>query len=169
MLAFINVPGTRAPRNAYDWGAPGRQVRDHLTFGPAGLPRRCSTNSPQMPSRQERRKAERAAAKRAPAKAGAAGAGGAAATGENVNPVGDWTTQAEDPLVLFRAIGSETLKQRASAGDREAQFSLGFMLMRAADGNSGPLGVSGRSPKADVGLVLCTLLARQPQEAWVRS
>ena len=54
-----------------------------------------------MPARQERRKAERDAAKRAPAQAGAAGAaGGAAALANlNVNPLGDWTTQAEDPFV----------------------------------------------------------------------
>jgi len=54
-----------------------------------------------MPSRQERRKAERDAAKRAPGQAGAGGAGGAAAAGAHVNvtPLGDWTTQAEDPYV----------------------------------------------------------------------
>ena len=56
------------------------------------------------PSRQERRKAERDAAKRAPAKtgtAGAAGAAGAAAALANltVEPLGGWTTQAEDPHV----------------------------------------------------------------------
>jgi len=61
------------------------------------------------PSRQERRKAERDAAKRAPARSGAGGAGGAAAARAagaaaalanlTVNPLGDWTTQAEDPYV----------------------------------------------------------------------
>ena len=55
------------------------------------------------PSRQERRKAELAAAKRAPSQAGASRAAGAAAAlanlDVNVNPVGDWTTQAEDPYV----------------------------------------------------------------------
>jgi hypothetical protein len=53
------------------------------------------------PSRQERRKAERQAAKRAPAQAGAAGATGAATAlaNLNVNPLGDWTTHAQDPLV----------------------------------------------------------------------
>ena len=57
-----------------------------------------------MPSRQERRKAERDAAKRAPGQAGAAGATGAAGTAAaaartnvDVHPIGDWTTQAEDP------------------------------------------------------------------------
>jgi hypothetical protein len=55
-----------------------------------------------MPSRQEQRKAERDAAKRAQAEAktaGAAGAAGAAAAlaNLNVNTLGDWTTQAEDP------------------------------------------------------------------------
>jgi hypothetical protein len=56
------------------------------------------------PSRQERRKAERDAAKRAPAKTVAGGAGGAAGAAAalanlNVNPLGDWKTQAEDPDV----------------------------------------------------------------------
>jgi hypothetical protein len=60
-----------------------------------------------MPSRQERRKAERTAAKRAPAQAGAGGAGGAAGAAAalaniNVIPLGDWTTQAEDPRVGSR-------------------------------------------------------------------
>ena len=61
---------------------------------------RCSLRQ-MAPSRQERRKAERDAAKRAPARAGAGGAGGVAAAlaNLNVNPLGDWTTQAEDPLV----------------------------------------------------------------------
>jgi len=49
------------------------------------------------PSRQERRKEERDAAKNAPARAGAGGA--AAALAKNVNPIGDWTTQAADPCV----------------------------------------------------------------------
>jgi len=44
-----------------------------------------------MPSRQERRRAERDAAKRAPAKAALADV--------NVIPLGDWTTQTEDPFV----------------------------------------------------------------------
>ena len=47
-----------------------------------------------MPSRQERRKAERDATKRAPAQARAAGAAAALAN-LNVDPAGDWTTQAE--------------------------------------------------------------------------
>ena len=116
-----------------------------------------------MPSRQERRKAERDAAKRASAQAGAAGAGGsggaaAARANVNMNPVGDWTTQAEDPGVLFRAHGDEiSVKQRVSAGDREAQFSLGYKLVSEADLAAGAttLGAAGRSPKADVGLAVC--------------
>ncbi len=65
-----------------------------------------------MPSRQERRKAERDAAKRALAQAGAAGAGGAAAAraNENMNPVGDWTTQTADPFVLLRELGDDVVK-----------------------------------------------------------
>jgi len=80
---------------------------------PVGLPRRWLSSSycfskavphpvrSQMaPSRQERRKADRDAAKRAP-RTGAAGAAGAAAALANldVNPLGDWTTQAENPRV----------------------------------------------------------------------
>jgi hypothetical protein len=51
------------------------------------------------PSRQERRKAQRDAAKRAPARSGAGAAGGAAPALANlhINPLGDWSTQAEDP------------------------------------------------------------------------
>jgi hypothetical protein len=111
-----------------------------------------------MPSRQERRKAERDAAKRAPGQAGAAGAGGAAAARANVitNPVGDWTTQTADPNVMFRARGAEFVKYRAAAGDREAQYSLGYRLVSESDGGAGTLGAGGRSAKADVWLALCT-------------
>ena len=116
-----------------------------------------------MPSRQERRQAERDAAKRAPAKSGAGGAGGAggdaaARADVNVNPLGDWTTQNGDPLVLFRSLGYEVVKQRAAEGEGEAQFSQGclFIVSRADGGLGTPLGGSGRSPQADVGLELCT-------------
>ena len=111
-----------------------------------------------MPSRQERRKAERDAAKRAPGQTGAAGAAAAAA---NVNlnprnPGGDWTTQAEDPDVLFRALGANIVRQRAAEGDREAQWSVGYRLVSDADRAAGAttLGVAGRSPKVDVGFAL---------------
>jgi len=63
-----------------------------------------------MASRQERRKAERTAAKRAPAKAGAA------ATAVNVTPLGNWTTQTEDPSLLFDALGEAIVKQMAAKG-----------------------------------------------------
>ena len=108
-----------------------------------------------MPSRQERRKAERDAAKRAPAQAGAAGAAAARAN-VNVTQLGNWTTQAADPYVLLNALGAETVKQRAGEGDREAQFSLGCWLMNEAGVWATPLGAGDRSPKADVGLALCT-------------
>jgi len=53
-----------------------------------------------MPSRQERREAERDAAKRKRAAASAGAAGAAAALANlDVDPGGDWTTQAEDPYV----------------------------------------------------------------------
>jgi len=53
------------------------------------------------PSRQERRRAQRDTAKRAPAEEVAGrGAGVAAARANvNVNPIGDWTKQVEDPYV----------------------------------------------------------------------
>jgi len=117
-----------------------------------------------MPSRQERRKAERDAAKRAPTQAGAAGAAGAAAALANlrVNPGGDWTTQTGDPAALFRALGAEVVRQKADAGDREAQYSQGYRLINevaSADG-AGLSGAAGRSPKVEVGLAgECTFLS----------
>ena len=110
-----------------------------------------------MPSRQERRKAERDAAKRAPGQAGAAGARGAAAARTHVhaNPVGDWTTQAKNPWLLLDALGDDVVKRMVRAGDREAQWSLGYQLVSEADGPTATnLGAGGRSPKADVGLHL---------------
>jgi len=114
-----------------------------------------------MPSRQECRKAGRDAAKRAPSQAGAAGAGGAggAATPRanlNMNPVGDWTTQAEDPWLLLETLGDEVVKRKAGAGDREARFSHGSRLVSEADEAVGAtnLGAGGRSRKADVGFAL---------------
>ena len=128
-----------------------------------------------MPSRQERRRLERDAAKRAPAKAGAAGAAGAGGSGGSggggaggggggaaatlvdvhVNPLGDWSMQAENPWDLIRAIGVEGVRQRAAEGDMEAQFSMGIRTLREADGfaQTAVPGASGRSYLADVGLV----------------
>jgi TPR repeat protein len=123
-----------------------------------------------MSSRQERRKAERDAAKRgqaqAQAQAGAAGAAGAAAAlanlHVNVNPLGDWTTQAEDPGELSRALGPQMVKQRADAGDREAQYSLGYHLVSAAGRIQGEsLGAGGKSPKSDEGVALLEKAAGQ--------
>jgi TPR repeat protein len=118
------------------------------------------------PSRQERRKAEREAAKRAPARAGAAGAAGAAAAlGNlyvNVNPpLGDWTTQAKDANALFDALGPQMVKQRAAAGDREAQYSLGFALVAGAGGVGKRLGTGDRSPQSDEGVALLEKAAGQ--------
>jgi len=98
-----------------------------------------------MPSRQQER---RKAAKRGAGQAGAAGAA-------NVNPGGDsWTTQAENPLVLYRALGGETLKQKARQGDMEAQWSLGFIYVSQSDDNARAAGqpMGGRSALTDVGL-----------------
>jgi hypothetical protein len=58
---------------------------------------------------------------------------------------------------LFREHGDEVVARRAAAGDREAQWSLGFRLV-CADGVAGtPLGAAGRSPKSDVGSLLRTV------------
>jgi len=115
-----------------------------------------------MPSRQERRKAERDAAKRAPARSVAAGAAGAAAALANLSldPGGDWTTQAEDPIALLESLGTEILKQKAAAGDRAAQYSRGCMLM--AEAGAYFAGAAGRSPQAQVGLALCAPSCRSP-------
>jgi len=120
-----------------------------------------------MPSRQERRRAERDAAKRAQAQAGAAGAAGAAAAlaDLDVNAGGDWTTQAANPELLFRALGAETVQQMACEGDRDAQWSLGYRSFRDAEGAAGTYRhrpadrrrqLAGRSPQAEVGFTLCT-------------
>jgi TPR repeat protein len=125
------------------------------------------------PSRQERRKAEREAAKRAPARAGAAGAAGAnqgaagaaaalASLNVNVNPpLGDCTTQAEDPYVLFRALDPQMVKQRAAAGDREAQYSLGYALVAGVGGAGVPMGGGDRSPQSDEGVAILEKAAGQ--------
>ena len=69
---------------------------------------------PSPPSRQERRKAERAAAKRAPAQARAAKAAAALAN-VALKPLGDWTTQSEDPMRMFKALGYHALQQKVDA------------------------------------------------------
>ena len=52
-------------------------------------------------------------------------------------------------------------------GEGEAQFSQGCLLVCQADGAAEtPMGASGRSPIADVGLALCTAqfpVAHQPR------
>jgi TPR repeat protein len=40
------------------------------------------------------------------------------------------------------------VKQRADAGDREAQYSLAYVLVAAAGGDGMPLGAGGRSPQS---------------------
>jgi len=45
------------------------------------------------------------------------------------------------------------VKRRATEGDREAQWSMGYLLLsQAGEGAGDPLGASGSSPQADVGL-----------------
>ena len=52
---------------------------------------------------------------------------------------------------LVDALGADTVKQRAAEGDREAQWTLGYLLMNEMEGDGTPLGTAGRSPQADVG------------------
>ena len=106
-----------------------------------------------MPCGKKTRKADRDAAKRAPAQPGAAGAAAAIA-----NPLGDWTSQTADPAVLVRALGAEHVKQRAVAGDPDAQYSLGHWILSAANVGTHhtALGAAGRSPKAEAGSALST-------------
>ena len=73
-----------------------------------------------------------------------------------------------DPSALIRALGAEVVKQKAAKGEGEAQFSRGCMLVSEADGNAGLLGASGRSPMADVGLVLSTYALRAAHRTEVR-
>jgi hypothetical protein len=77
-----------------------------------------------------------------------------------LNPLGDWTTQADLPNLLFEALGAEVVMQMAAKGDGEAQFSQGCVLVLRADGSVGTLGGSGRSPLADVGLALSTYVSQ---------
>ena len=85
-----------------------------------------------MPSRKAERKAKSDAAKRAPAHAGAAVAAGAAGDAAaladvNVNPLGDRST-LEHPDKRYNAVECEALKEMAGEGDRDAQFSFGYLL-----------------------------------------
>ena len=42
---------------------------------------------------------------------------------------GDWAKQAEDPEVLFLALGADVVQQMAADGDRDAQFSMGAWFL----------------------------------------
>ena len=74
--------------------------------------------------------------------------------------VGDWTTQAEDPGVLCRALGTKTLvKQKADEGDREAQFSMGYWLLSDDPMMMADSSIAAGTPissQAEVGLAPCT-------------
>ena len=111
------------------------------------------------------RKADRDAAKRGQGQTGAAGAAaGAAAALANLRvnvfpPLGDWTTQAEDPNALFDALSPQMVQRKVAAGDRDAQHSLGCVLM--AGGEDKPLGAGGRSPQSDEGVALLEKAAGQ--------
>jgi len=106
-----------------------------------------------MPSRQERRAAARDASRHAPARAAAGAAGAAAALANfNVIPLGDWSTQAEDPMALVKSLGARVVNERAAAGDGEAQYSRGCLIRAEAGRETQSLsGAAGRKPLALVG------------------
>jgi TPR repeat protein len=80
----------------------------------------------------------------------------------NANPpLGDWTTQAEDPNALFHALGPQMVQRKADAGDRDAQYSLGYVLVQAAGGEGEPVAAAGRSPESDAGMALLEKAAGQ--------
>ena len=96
-----------------------------------------------------------------------------------MNRGGDWTTQTEQPWVLFQALGADAVRQMADAGDRDAQLSLGYMMhLQAtgpegegaveADAAAGVLGTASTSPDADVlvGWELCTDTRRRCVLMW---
>jgi TPR repeat protein len=53
------------------------------------------------------------------------------------------------------------VKRRAAAGDREAQYCLGYVLVGEAVGVGEPLGAGGRSPDSDEGMGLLEKAAGQ--------
>jgi TPR repeat protein len=53
------------------------------------------------------------------------------------------------------------VKQRAAAGDRDAQYCLGYALVATAGGVGVPLGAGGRSPQSDEGVALLEKAAGQ--------
>ena len=72
---------------------------------------------------------------------------------------GDWTTQESDPSALIEVLGPGALAQKAAEGDRDAQFSLGYMWASSAPAAAaGELDAAGRSPYAKVGLDFAPLL-----------
>jgi len=66
-----------------------------------------------------------------------------------VEAPGDWTTQTANPETLLRAHKPEAVKHMADGGDREAQFSLGFVLTSELAGDACKLGAAGRTPLAE--------------------
>ena len=68
----------------------------------------------------------------------------------NMHQLGDWSTQAEDPQDLLRALGSETVKLMAAMGDGAAQYSAGAALIAYLGG----------AAMADVGLALAPHTSR---------
>jgi hypothetical protein len=89
-----------------------------------------------------------------------------------VNDVASDMSVRPDPWALFEAVDIEVVKQRAVEGDREAQFSHGYLLVMAAGGPAGDdieeVGTVDRQPKLEVGLALGTARFPVDHQAEVR-
>ena len=82
----------------------------------------------------------------------------------NVNPLGDWTTQAQNPNALRESLGFGVVERMAAAGDGEAQFSMGCFLFSDAvkdfedAGAEGLIGgAGGRTPQAEVSTIYISI------------
>jgi len=76
----------------------------------------------------------------------------------NMHQLGDWSTQAEDPRELMRALGAETVKIMAAMGDGAAQYSAGAALIYKSEAEMEAS--LGGAAMADVGLALAPHISR---------
>ena len=76
----------------------------------------------------------------------------------NMHQLGDWSTQAENPRDLQRALGADTVTLMAAMGDGAAQYSAGAVLIYKSElEREASLG---GVALADVGLALAPHTAR---------
>jgi len=74
----------------------------------------------------------------------------------NMHQLGDWSTQAEDPRELLRALEGETVKMMAAMGDGAAQYSAGAALIYKSESEASLQGTA----MSDVGLALAPHTSR---------